>query len=381
MKIGIDISQIVYSGTGVSSYTRNLVEHLLQVDKKNSYLLFASSLRRKPEFQNYFRQLSHSGYMYNYKVISFPPTLLDILWNKIHSVPVETFTKDLDIFHCSDWTEPPTKAKKVTTLHDFVTYKYPEASHPSIVATQKRKLDWARKECSGFIAVSEATKKDAREILNLPEEKITVIYEAAGKEYEKFKKENEEFRLKEIARVREKYQLAKDYILAVGTREPRKNLERLISAYQKINREQVDLVIAGKYGWGDESKAVTNTEGVKIVGYVPTSDLPALYAGAEVFAYPSLYEGFGQPVLEAMSVGCPVISSNTSSLPEVGGEAAIYIDPLDVSDLKDKLRWIIDLPSTRRKQLINKGFEQAKKFSWRKTAEETLRTYEGLATL
>lgn len=363
MRIGIDVSQIAYEGTGVASYTRNLVKSLTKIDQDNEYVLFGASLRRKNVLQNFAPG----------KYFSIPPTALDIFWNKLHILPVENLIGKVDIFHSSDWTQPPTKAKKITTMHDLVVYKYPESSHPKIINTQKRRLEWVAKECDIVIADSIATKNDIIEILKIPEEKIRVVYLAAGEEYEI--KE-----IKTIKAIKAKYNIEKDYILVVGTREPRKNMDRVIEAFKSLKLDDVDLVIAGKQGWGDmkindEKWAIGN---VKTLGYVPQEDLPALYSGATVFIYPSLYEGFGVPVLEAMSCGCPVITSNVSSLPEVGGEAAEYVDPLNTNDIAVKLLGTLKLPMDGRKKIIEKSLAQAGRFSWDRTAKETLKVYEEL---
>lgn len=173
MRIGIDVSQLVYK-TGVSNYLEHLVDSLLQVDKKNNYILFASSLRQDLSFlDKKFGKYTNV----QIKTAKLPPTVLDVLWNRLHIVPIETFIGNVDIFLTSDWTEPPTKlAKKMTILYDVIIYKYPEETAEKIVEVQKRKLTWVKKESEKILCISEATKNDAREILNLPEEKLAVIY-------------------------------------------------------------------------------------------------------------------------------------------------------------------------------------------------------------
>lgn len=347
MKIGIDISQTVYEGTGVGTYYRKLTENLLQIDKKNEYVFFGSSLRRWK-----------SGFW------PFPPTFLDLLWNKAHIFPVDNLIGKTDVFHTSDWLQPPTQAKKVTTIFDLVIFKYPQTSHPKIVATQKRAWGWAKREVKKFIAISQTTKKDAMEILGIAEEKIAVIYLAPS--------------LGEILPgIRKKYSLEKPYLLALGTREPRKNLPRLVEAFKKLGREDFDLVIAGKFGW--EDGLVQDSKNVRLLGYIPEVDKPAIFAEGRALIYPSLYEGFGLPIIEAMSVGCPVITSNISSMPEAGGEAAIYVDPQDTTDISNKLFDIMTMPAAKYRDLKDRSIEQAKKFSWEKTARETLKVYEELA--
>lgn len=175
MKIGIDISQTIYHG-GVGEYLTHLVEKLIEKDQKNEYILFGSSLRGGDKFikwQNHFKD--HPNV--KLKIFSFPPTVLDFIWNTLHILPIEYLIGDVDIFVTSDWTEPPTKgAKKVTILYDLIVYKYPEETDSGIVVTQKRKLNWVKKETDTIICISESTKKDAIEILGLPEDKLKVVY-------------------------------------------------------------------------------------------------------------------------------------------------------------------------------------------------------------
>lgn len=187
MKIGIDISQTAYEGTGVANYLTKLVEHLLAVDKENEYVLFYSSARIPFQAEN----LSIADKKnIQIKTFKFPPTLLDFLWNKLHIFPIEWLIGNVDVFISSDWVQPPLKnAKGVTVLYDLIIYKYPEESHDqlrfniknmnlsaNIVASQKRRLRWVKKECSKILCISQATKNDAREILKIEEEKLAVIY-------------------------------------------------------------------------------------------------------------------------------------------------------------------------------------------------------------
>ena len=179
MKIGIDISQVAYQGTGVSAFIARLIENLLRIDKKNEYIFFFSSLRRKFLISN-FKFLNKSQIQnpkFTIKTFRLPPSLLDLLWNKLHIVPIEWLIGDVDVFITSDWTEPPTKkAKKVTILYDLIVYKYPQETDRKIVEVQKRKLKWVKKESSLIFCISQATKKDAMEFLGIEEKRLKVIY-------------------------------------------------------------------------------------------------------------------------------------------------------------------------------------------------------------
>ncbi len=179
MKIGIDISQIAYQGTGVANYTKSLVENLLKIDKGNEYILFGASLRKKKLLDDYLGQFKNNKNVIA-KTFYLPPLFLEFLWNKLHIFPIERLIGKIDVFHSSDWLQPPTKARKTTTLHDLIVYKYSESFQQTgghnIVVNQKRRLKWVKKECNLIICDSEATKKDAIEILDIPEEKLKVIY-------------------------------------------------------------------------------------------------------------------------------------------------------------------------------------------------------------
>ncbi len=226
-----------------------------------------------------------------------------------------------------------------------------------------------------IFTISKSSKDDIIKEYGIPGYKIAVTHPGIRKEISNKKQAISMDNLKS------KYKIKGDYILFVGTLQPRKNIIRLVEAFSKI-KSDVKLVIVGKKGWLYEEilespKKFDIEDRVKFLDFVPDEDLPLFYKNALCFVLPSLYEGFGLPVLEAMQYGCPVITSNISSLPEVGGDAALYIDPLNVNDIKKNLELIIQNSELRQK-LIKKGYEQVKKFSWEKTARETLSALEGL---
>src|SRR3989344_4165423 len=219
MKIAIDISSIVY-GTGVSIYTRNLVTNLIKEDIQNDYILFGGSLRRMRDLRIFLNTLKK--YSFQGKIFPIPPTLADIFWNKLHVLPIEKLIGRNDVFHSSDWTQPPSSAYKVTTIHDLVPLLYPESTKKDavrdIVKTHLSRLFWVKEEIDKIIAVSNATKADIINHLKIPESKIEVVYEAARPSF--YVRSNEEVRS-----VMAKFGINSDYLLAVGT-DPRKNLER-----------------------------------------------------------------------------------------------------------------------------------------------------------
>lgn len=377
MIIGIDISSIPY-GTGVSNYTQNLVRNLLKIDKVNTYKLFFSSLRQ-PLPEEIIAYSSHP----NVKIyhFHFPPTLLEILWNRFHLFPIELFIGTCDVFHTWDWTQPPTfKAKTVTTIHDFVPLLFPETQAPKTIAAFTKKLYWASRECSRFICVSQNTRSDLLRLFpKIATNKISVIYEAAEEKYDHFHQLSPDEKKAKTSVISQQYGL-KRFILAQGTREPRKNLDRLVQAFQLFKHHNpqstVELAISGKYGWGQDISPPSDNS-IKILGYIPEKDMVALHASALCLCYPSLYEGFGLPVVKSMKVGTPVITSNISSLPEVAGNAALLVNPTNTQEIAQALEKMVKSSALRR-QLINRGYRQSLQFSWTKTAQETLKLYASL---
>jgi len=371
MKIGIDISQIIY-GTGVSNYTQYLVEALLKIDRKNQYVLFGSSLRRAKKLKELKEKLENYKNV-EVKIFRFPISVLEFFWNRLHIFPIEKFIGEIDVFHSSDWVQPPVKSKntkKVTTVHDLVVYLFPTTIDKKIIETQKRRLAYVKKEVDKIIACSKATKEDLSKFLEIQDNKIVVIYQAA----------ESEFRPQDDDKVNEtisKYKIKKPYILSVATQEPRKNIQKLLDVFAQLNKDRagVSLVLSGKYGWGP---GLHLGENVIWTDYIPKEDLIALYCGCRVFVYPSLYEGFGLPILEAMACGAPVITSNSSSMAEIAKEAAILIDPRSDRQLKSALELVLDLNLENYQKIVRASLARAKEYSWTKTAKETLKIYQDL---
>lgn len=330
--VGFDLSQIAHGG-GVGRYTDELSQQLA-LSSQIQIKFFYSSLRK-----------GYAGKLANVKQFHLPPTLLEPLFNSIRMIKIEQFIGQVDIFHSSDWFQPPSNALNITTYHDVIPIKYPEWSVPKIVGVHKKRLKLVEAEVDQIIAVSETTKKDLLEVSHIPAEKITVIYEAAGQQY---KPQDSSA----IQQFKQKYHLPEEFVLAIGGKGNRRNLDRVKAAAQGYK-----LVITG-----EDIKGLSDQE------------MPLLYAAAKVLLYPSLYEGFGLPILEAMQTGTPVITGNLSAMPEVGGDAAIYVDPTNLSDITAQLNKVMS-DSDLRKDLIKRGLAQASKFSWEKTAQKTIELY------
>lgn len=359
MKVAVDISQSAYEGTGVGRYMINLARGLNEYgSSKNIYTFLFSSLRKDPPKS---LKLKPPTKLIQWK---FPPTVLDMMWNRLHILPFEKLVGNQDIVITSDWTEAPTmRAKKMTVIHDLVIYKYPETSTKKIIATHKRRLHWVKKESSHIIVDSFSTKKDCIDILKIPEKKLTVIYPAI--EITPPTKVDQQ-------RVVKKYKLNRPFILTVGKLEPRKNIPRLIEAFEKSNLPDVDLVIVGAKGWGKNDERKDNPH-VRFLGFVSEEDLYALYATCEFFVAPALYEGFGYPVVEAMACGASVTGSNTSSLKELITGVGPTFNPLSVNSMSKTLVSMHE-NTDMRKKIQQKGLARAREF----TVKEFVKKYEQL---
>lgn len=359
MKIAIDISQIVYE-TGVSHYVRNLVSNLLSIDKENEYLLFAGSLRTRKSIDEFALTLKGK---FELKIFPIPPTLSNLVWNRMHVFPVDKLIGKVDVVHTSDWSEPPSSASKVTTVHDLAPLLYPNLFPRdvvrNIVETHKYKLSWVRDESKRVIVPSGATKDDLVK-LGFDKNVIRVIPEAVS---DIFKPASENA----IIELKRKYKISGKYLLAVGM-DLRKNSQKIINAFN-LSRAGKDLKLV--FIGSPKYSNITESRNVRIVGRVPTEDLPMFYSGAEALVYPSLYEGFGLPILEAFACGCPVVTSDNSSMSEVAGNAAVVVDPHSPESITEGIERVL----RGRKGFIEKGFKRVANYSWEVTAKETLKVY------
>ncbi len=360
MRIAIDISQIVYEGTGVARFTRGLVETILDQAHGHDWVFFFSGLRRSldPEIVTAIAKKKCTLVR-----LPIPPSALSFLWNRLHVLSIDAFVGQVDWVITSDWSEPPSRAKKATIVHDLAFVRYPEAVGAQIKRTQSSRLEWVARESQVVFADSKTTKEDLVELLGLPQQKIVVNYPGVAI--------GEATHLA-VEQTREKYHLVSPFILTVGKVEPRKNLKRLFEAFSEISKKNVDLVVAGPPGWEKPRETPKN---VRFLGYVTDLELAALYSSCLGFIYPSVWEGFGYPVIEAMKQGAPVATSKTSSLGEIAGEAALLFDPLNVNEIEQALQKLID-DDTVRRTLTKKGLAQAKKFTWENYYQKMISTLE-----
>lgn len=357
MIIGIDGNEAnVTEQVGVSVYTLNVLQYFHK--KAGSSLQFNIFLRDEP-LPHLPKQIPYFTY------ITVSPKWL---WSQLF-LPFYLLThRNIDIFFSPAHYAPRfSPAPSVVTIHDLSYFYYPQDFLKEDLYKLKYWTKYSVRKAKKVIAVSQNTKQDLTKFYSTPQEKIEVVFNG----YER-KIKNPQGKSQKLMFVRNN-----PYILYVGTLQPRKNIPTLIKAFKlfSMNNPQFQLVITGKKGWlYDEIFNEVRNQGLeqKIIftGYVPDEELPTLYKNAFCFVLPSLYEGFGIPLLEAMSFKCPVISSNTSSLPEIGGDACLYFDPRDENELVEKLEKLKD--SKLRDELSKKGSERIKLFSWEKCATQTL---------
>lgn len=373
MNIGIDITPILY-GRGVSRYTNNLVASLLQEDGVN-LSLFGSSARRKKELKKIAQELikiSTEPQNHNYLIKNLPPNLLNMSW-KLGLNSIEKNLPQVEVFHSWDWIQPPDKnIPLVSTIHDLAILKFPETAHPKVMQMHQKSWKILKDREAQIIAVSQATKKDIINLLGIPAFRIDVIPEALPLETRLSNQNLTEEKANEIAK---QLKLFKPYILFVGTREPRKNLMKLIEAWKPLAKD-FQLIIAGDEGWDQTGKSQDSNPDLRFMGRVSEEQLAVLYGEAQAFVYPSLYEGFGLPILEAFYYGTPVITSNVPALIEVAGNAAEFVDPDSVESIRAGIIKILNEPLAQQQIRLQKMIIRLQMFSWQTVAKQTLRVYK-----
>ncbi|MCK4649383.1 glycosyltransferase family 4 protein [bacterium] len=376
MKIAIDVRPTVGQFAGIGKYTYNLVREIAKLDRENEYLLYSFFL--KP-FSSNIKEIAKSHPNFSLKASRIPGRLMRFFWDYL-KIPIEPFLGKVDVLHVTDYLMPQVrKAKLVVTIHDVTPLSLPQYHNRYTRTYIRNKLLSIAERADRIIAVSENTKRDIMSSLSIPESKIKVIYEAIDESYHPIED------IKFLDRIRKRYTLPDKFILHVGTIEPRKNITRLIKAFatlKKMKSLKHKLVIAGQKGWRyddifREVKDLDLESEVIFIGYVSEEDLPGLYNAAQVFVYPSLYEGFGLAPLEAMACGTPVICSNTSSLPEVVGDAANVVDPYNTDEMARAIGEVLT-DGKLRQEMGAKGLKRASLFSWKKAARETLSVYRDL---
>ncbi len=368
MKIGLDITSLIYQ-RGVSRYTYNLVQALNDYTNHDLYL-YGSSLRQSSFLKKSALDLiDKKNFRHQYKIQKLPPSVLQLLW-KINLNPISFQFPELDVFHSWDWVQPPDKnLPLVSTIHDLAILKYPETALPKVLKAHQQSWRILKKRQAHIIAVSQATKRDVVKILGFPNWRVHVVPEALPVEIVEVDQQLDEVKADLI---KQKLNLNRPYILFVGVREPRKNLARLIKAWQPLSKE-VELIVAGDKGW-DEHKF--HNPQLRFLGRVTDQELCVLYSEAELLAYPSLYEGFGLPILEAFHHGTPVITSNISAMIEVAGNAAELVDPHSVEEIRQAIKKILDEDKEAQQKRLQRMIIRKQMFDWKKVALQTVQVYK-----
>ena len=363
MRIGLEISPLALNVSGIPNYIFRLLHGFASIDKENQYFLYTN---RPVPFD--------LGLPDNFRTVILKRPLPRFqLWFQIE-LPYMLKKNGIDVFHGLFSRLPfMLPVPGVLTVHDLSGYKMPWF--------HKRKTHFTNlmyplfvKRASRIIAVSEFTAKELASCFPKASDKTTVVHEAAPPEY------SEVMEKSELNRIREKYDLPRRFLLFLGTLEPRKNLPGLLEAFLQVaDTVPYSLVISGAIGWKteelfDKLKKPGVKDRVQLTGFVDRKDIPVLLSLAEVFIYPSLYEGFGLPVLEAMACGTPVITSNISSMPEIAGDAALLVDPHSTESIANAISTLAH-DEDQRKLLHEKGLKRVDEFSWEETARKTLEVY------
>lgn len=379
MKISLELQPCLRVKSGIGIYTYEIAKALQDIN----------DLKKIGNVFNFKKKINSTEYL---KGIDFEINTCSYLsygiyrrlWNIIPLKYNKLFKDEVDVYHFFDYIVPPRiEGKVITTIHDLTYEFYPEIMEKKTLKRIKSGIEYSVKRADKIITISKSSKEDIMELFKINENDIEIVY--PGVDYEVFSKKytNNIFKI-----VKEKYNLPKNYILYMGTLEPRKNIESIVEAF-KLFKEESDLkekdfklVIAGKKGWMFESifKLVNKLnlqEHVIFTDYVEEKDKTIIYAMAQLFVFPSIYEGFGIPVLEAMASSVPVITSNVSSLPEVAGDAAVLVDPKDTVSIAKNMYDILSNENLKAK-LINKGHIQAQKFTWEASAEKLYKIYKSM---
>jgi glycosyltransferase involved in cell wall biosynthesis len=378
MTIGIDI-RVLGSGkkSGIEEYTEQLLAHMLPLDPSIQYKLFYNSFRNSLPDYPWLK-------LPNVKVVRYwiPNRILFYASLLLNGPKIDKLLGGVDVFFAPHFFLAPLSkgCRRVTTFHDLSYLRFPE-----FFSWRKRmwhrfemQPSWQARFSDRLIAVSDSTKKDLSDLYHIDPARIASIY--SGVASSMIRPEHDR-----IERFRQDKHLPQKYVLYMGTLEPRKNIVGIIRAFNLLKEhlefKDLNLVIAGSRGWLDdpiifEVKKSPHHRDIHIIGVVKDEERQYYYAAAAIFLYPSFFEGFGFPPLEAMACGTPVVTSHNSSLPEVAGDAALLVDPHSIGDIAAALRSILTHPKLR-EHMIERGFIRAREFSWRQSAQKTL---EVLAT-
>lgn len=365
MKIAVDLRSLHASEfSGVESYAANILERLLRIDHQNSYTLFYNGFNKK-RF-DYFHFINAK-----YKQTRIPNRLLNVAMKAFGVPKLESLIGECDVLFMPNWnlTRLRSTTKLILTVHDLSPLAVPEMF--SLKSRLWHNFIGIRKlinRADTIVAISEYTKSTLIDVLKVPESKIHVAQ--LGIDQESYHPQLQTAYLRDV---RNRYGLPGDFIFYVGTIEPRKNLNRVIAAFEKLEGPE-HLLIAGKWGWKysslmDSIRYSPKRNKIHLLGYVPENDKPYIIKLAKLFVWPSLYEGYGLPALEAMAVGTPVLTSNVTSLPEVVGDSALMVNPYNIDDIASGMELLLRDEQVRNHYTV-KGVQRARQFTWDKTAQQ-----------
>ena len=363
MRVVIDAAPLLIRSAGVKSYLYYWIEALRRA-AGNDTIGTCPDLGR-------FGPLNHEG-----SVAGRSATLrglASLALSNYTPLPVADWSaRGADVFHaCTLRRRPPRRTRVTVTIHDMTCWLMPEL-HPSANLRAERGFAEVVRRADAAIANSQSTRDDAVRLLALPPERVRVVYPGIPPPFFEVSPEG-------VDRVRRRYRLDRPFILFIGTIEPRKNIDTLLDAYESLPcdvREEFLMVVAGPVGWAQPA-TTRRLSRIRYLGYLPEVDIAPLTAAAAVFAFPSLYEGFGFPVAQALAAGVPVVTSNVSSLPEVAGDAALLVDPRSTAELRDALCRLLLSPDLRG-TLAARGRCRARQFRWEECASQSLRFFEAL---
>jgi glycosyltransferase involved in cell wall biosynthesis len=376
VRITIDYTPAVHQRAGIGRYTRGLVEALARLDSPHHFTLMV---------------LGRTGAHYvpvglprNFKLRWLPLSdrWATVLWYRLNlPLPVDWLAGPTDLYHGPSFTLPPSRCPSLLTVHDLSFLRYPQGAHPALLAWLTGAVSRSLRRARHVLADSHNTRADLLQLMHVPAPRITVIGAGVDSRFQPVRDSAA------LVQLRARYSLPERFILGMSTLEPRKNFTGLIAAFNQLAGRALPgaplhLVIAGGKGWLYEpilaaADASPLRERVHFAGFVADADLPGLYSLAELFVFPSHYEGFGIPVLEAMACGTPVVCADNSSLPEVAGDAALLVNATDIDGLAGAMNQVLNEPALRAR-LVERGFRQAARFSWEDAARRLLEVYDRL---
>ena len=368
MRIAIDAHSVGTQLAGNETYAVNLIEALAEVDQSNQYTLYVTRQSAIDRFANRWPNFNVKRTVPHTPLVRIPVTL-----------SAELRRNPVDVLHVQYTAPPLAPCAVVATIHDLSFEHLPETFNRRSRAQLRLTVRRTARKAAQILTLSEFSRRDIIDTYSIAPDCVSVTPAAAPSHFKPIEDETE------LRKIREIYGIERDYILSVSSIQPRKNLIRLIEAYSCLRGLRPEgklpqLVLVGKRGWLDNetfraAQRHSANNDMTFTGYVVEKDLPALYSGATCFVYPSFFEGFGLPVLEAMQCGAPVIAGNRTSIPEVVGKAGVLFDPFDTNSLVQALTRILD-DSEYRAALRIQGLERAREFDWKQTARMTLEAYQ-----